>query len=785
MSLIHLFTIVLRPRVLLSHARRICLPWCLVGALVCTAASADEAELATLAEQQKFSVVQDLIEQGVNVNEAQADGMSALHWAVYHDATETARRLIEAKADVSVANRYGVTPLILACQNGNGEAVELLLAAGANPNARNVPGNETPLMTASRTGRLQPVQLLLARGAEVDAEDIRHQTALMWAAAEGHADVIKLLLAAGAKREHRLDSGFTPLFFAVREGHWKATQCLLEAGSSVDAVMETKQSTRFGYDSLRLTPLLMAVENGHFELAAQLLSAGANPNAAPAGYTALHAITWVRKPIRGDGDPSPPGSGKLSSLDLVRALVAAGANINARYERGRSELSRFTYTGATPFMLAAQSSDVSLLRLLLELGADPQLTNADGTTPLLAAAGVGWIGNGDEAAGTEEEALATVDWLLEQGADPNAVDDNGETCLHGAAYHSRAHLVRQLVAAGAHVDVWNHENRAGRTPLLIALGYMPGNFSPSAETSQAIEQAMLAAGAPIPNKSALQEHRQNWESTSNQKIPWVLRNLEYARVDEFPLLLDLYLPAKPATATVVVWIHGGAWRSGSKADVPLLDLVNAGYAVASVDYRLSTQAKFPAQVHDIKAAVRYLRFLSARYGFRKDKMVIAGGSAGGHLAALVGTTNGHPDLEGNLGGHLNESSGVQAIVDFYGPTNLMTILDQSTLHGLEVRRPALQLLLGGQPNEQPELATRASPVVHVDANDPPLLLIHGDQDPQVPLEQSRELHAQYAAAQLPVQLKVVAGAAHGGDELYSDDILQEILKFLKEYVRDQ
>jgi ankyrin repeat protein len=244
--------------------------------------------------------------------------------------------------------------------------------------------------------------------------------------------------------------------------------------------------------------LILAVENGHFELAAALLDAGADPNARPAGYTALHAITWVRKPIRGDGDPPPIGSGNLNSLDFVRQLVAQRADLNARLERGESGRGRFTTTGSTPFLLAARAADVPLMRLLLELGADPTLSNADHCTPLMAAAGVGALGDGDEAAGTELEAVETVRLLLELGADVNAVDDNGETAMHGAAYQSRAKLVQLLAEHRADINVWNRKNKFGWTPLMIAQGHRPGNFRPAPDTIAAIEQFMRAEGVTPP-----------------------------------------------------------------------------------------------------------------------------------------------------------------------------------------------------------------------------------------------------------------------------------------------
>ncbi len=167
----------------------------------------------------------------------------------------------------------------------------------------------------------------------------------------------------------------------------------------------------------------------------------------------------------------------------------------------------------------------------------------------------------------------------------------------------------------------------------------------------------------------------------------IQRGLVFARVGDTELKLDLHRPDGPP-AGVIVWVHGGAWRSGSRADVDLRGLTALGWAVASVDYRLSPQARFPAQIHDLKAAVRYLRARAAELGLPADRFVIAGSSAGAHLAALVGVTNGHPELEGTIGDHAATSSAVQAIVDLYGASNLTTILAQSTPHGLNVRRPA-------------------------------------------------------------------------------------------------
>lgn len=260
----------------------------------------------------------------------------------------------------------------------------------------------------------------------------------------------------------------------------------------------------------------------------------------------------------------------------------------------------------------------------------------------------------------------------------------------------------------------------------------------------------------------------------------VSREIEFARVAGQPLLFDLYSPANSDDAVpVIVWVHGGAWRSGSRKSPPVEPLVNHGFAIASVDYRLSPVAKFPAQAHDIKAAIRYLRAHAAELHVDSHRFVIAGSSAGGHLAALVGVSNGQPELEGTVGDHRDQSSDVQAVVSFFGASNLETILDQSTPHGLNVRVPALELLLGGQPKDRPELARLASPVTHVDADDPPLLLIHGDQDPQMPINQSHELQGAYEDAGRPVEFLVVHGGAHGGKGFFEPVMLDRVAEFLR------
>jgi acetyl esterase/lipase len=256
------------------------------------------------------------------------------------------------------------------------------------------------------------------------------------------------------------------------------------------------------------------------------------------------------------------------------------------------------------------------------------------------------------------------------------------------------------------------------------------------------------------------------------------RDVVYAKVDGKDLALDIYLPTGVTAPPLLVWVHGGAWRSGSKSSVPLA-FVDNGFATASLDFRQSTDARFPAQVHDIKAAIRFLRAKAQQFGYRTDRIAIGGSSSGGHLAALVGVTNGNKELEGTVGDYLQQSSSVNAILDYYGASNLMTILAQSTPHGLSVREPALQLLIGGMPDKVKELAELASPVNHVDKGDPPLLLIHGDQDPQMPINQAHELQGAYERLGLDVQFDVVHGAAHGGDLFFAPEHLNRALTFLR------
>jgi acetyl esterase/lipase len=256
-------------------------------------------------------------------------------------------------------------------------------------------------------------------------------------------------------------------------------------------------------------------------------------------------------------------------------------------------------------------------------------------------------------------------------------------------------------------------------------------------------------------------------------------DIVYATVGGGQLALDLYMPAGIEHPPLMIWVHGGRWVLGDKSEVPMA-FVAAGIATASVDFRQSDEARFPAMVHDIKAAVRFLRAKASEYGYRTDRVAIGGTSSGAHLAALVGTTNGHPVLEGTVGDHPEQSSVVEAILSYYGASNLTTILAQSTPQGLDVRVPALEALLGAPPDQAHELAQLASPVIHVNRSAPPLLLLHGDQDPQMPVEQSFELEAAYKLRGLDVHFDVLHGAAHGGEsDFFSEERNTQAIAFLR------
>ena len=436
------------------------------------------------------AVVRDLLANHSDVNVPQADGATALHWAAYRDDLDTAKVLIEAGAAVNVQNRYGVTPLSLACTNGSAAMIELLLNAKADVELE-LPGGETPLMTAARTGKTDAVKMLLVHGADVNAKDSEHgQTALMWAAAEGNVSTVAMLNEFGADLHAVSKGGFTGAAVRSprREKGCRQSSSVKE-GASIEETLQ-KPAKQAGTSAMDL-----ATANAHYELASMLLDDGANPNSAEQGWTALHTVTWIRQPGYASNDPAPEGSGNMNSIDFVKKLAAKGANLNARMTiRTSVGLSSLNTSGATPFLLAARTGDAELMRLLVKLGADPLIPNVDGTTPLMVAAGVGTRSPGEDA-GTDAEVLEAVKVALEFGNDVNAVDKNGETAVHGAAYKHVAGAAQYLLDHGAKVELYNHKDSHGWTALRIAEGVHRGmNLRSSPETAAVIRKAMVAAG---------------------------------------------------------------------------------------------------------------------------------------------------------------------------------------------------------------------------------------------------------------------------------------------------
>lgn len=437
----------------------------LLAAFVGVGAGGSEVELADAIKAGDRGVVSKLLAEGADVNGGTADGTTGLQWAVHHDYMDTVRLLVNAGADVNVTNRNGASPLSLACTNANPEMISLLLTAGGDPSS--APSGEPPILTCSRTGRLEAVEHLLDHGADVNATDSwKGQTALMWAAAENHAEMVRLLLDRGGDAQASSTSGgFTALVFAAREGASESAQILLDAGSDVQA------TTQDGSTSLHI-----ATSNRHYTIAGLLLDHGADPNAADGkGLTALHLLVRARAPVSRWRNPELRDP--VDSLVFMRALLAAGADPNARTKpapRLNDETTpsairpvidnRVNLGSATPLLLAARAADVEAMRILLEYEADPWSATSSDNTVLMLAAGVVFV-EGSARFRPESDALEAVRLALELGLDVNAVNDHGQTALHGAVYRAANTIIEELVAAGARADL---EDERGRTPLRLA-----------------------------------------------------------------------------------------------------------------------------------------------------------------------------------------------------------------------------------------------------------------------------------------------------------------------------
>lgn len=456
-----------------------------------------DIRLIDAVERRDLSAFRAMLDLRIDVNQVEVDGTTAMHWAAHRDTVDMARLLIAAGAEVNVKNRYGVAPLSLAAVNGNVEMVRLILQAGADPNTA-MSENETVLLTASRTGVVEVVELLINYGADVNArESWRGQTALMWGAGEGNLEVVKSLIAHGADVAARSDKGFTSLLFSAREGHTALSEALLHLGANINEALPTaaavvNEAGLSAAEQSGLTPLLLAVGNAHYETAALLLDEGADANAAPLGWTPLHQLSWVRKAGQaGSNNPAPEGSGSMGSLEFARKLIAMGADLNARVSRRPPVgVSALNMLGSTPFLLAARTADVDLMKLFAELGGDPFMPNEDNSTPLMVAAGLGTNAPGEDP-GTESEVLEAVELALALGADINAIDNNGETAMHGAAYKHLPLVVQYLHDNGAAMEIWNRVNSSGWTPIAIAQGIHRGMSVQSSRVTEAALQQLL------------------------------------------------------------------------------------------------------------------------------------------------------------------------------------------------------------------------------------------------------------------------------------------------------
>ena len=487
-----------------------------------------------------------LLSQHADVNAPQADGATALAWAAHRDDLETADLLIRAGANPNAADDYGVTPLALACTNRNAAMAEKLLQAGANPNVALATG-ETPLMIAARTGSVDTVKSLLDHAADVNAKGTEQgQTALMWAVAERHAEVARTLIEHGADPNAHSRGGFTALLFAARNGDMDSARVLLAGGANVNegspkvskspsakagerngdgaaAPEKTAPACNFNLDPncgglaeakaapAGMTPLLEAAANGHEELAIFFLEKGADPNAADSnGFTGLHFA--LLKGISSIGGVQPHLAVtsymfRPDMVELVKALLARGANPNTRLTKAprlniHSNTPRFSIVGATPFLLAAGAADINLMRILRAAGADPMLATTDNTTPLMVASGLGRYVDFPPA--EEKYALEAAKLTVELGADINAVDENGYTPLHGAAYVGANSIIQFLADKGANLDA---RDKFKQTPLSIAEGLVGegiaegiGDFSkkPFGPHPSAAKLLLQLGAAPLP-----------------------------------------------------------------------------------------------------------------------------------------------------------------------------------------------------------------------------------------------------------------------------------------------
>jgi ankyrin repeat protein len=487
------------------------------------------AELADGVMNRDMPTVEALLANGADINAAQPDGSTALHWAAHFDDTDLAARLLAAGAAAGASNRAGATPLRLAAINGSAPMIHLLLDAGVDVNAALTPHGDTVLMMAARTGRLEAVELLLERGADIEArESWAGTTALTWAIAEHHPRIVATLLERGAGVDTYsnfigvansrgvegtvpepyepgqeaigyANGGLTPLHFAAREGEREAAELLIRAGADIDAVAADGK-----------TALGLAIYNGHYALASYLIEAGADVNHADAeGFPPLF---WAVDRRNMEWNPGFPWTVTEDPLPLIEQLLLAGADPNAYVNN--TPRSRRNFGGsprvlfATSLMRAAYSGDIELVQLLLDHGADPLIRNSDNEGALLAASGYGWI-DGYSQGRSNAERLQTMQLLVELGADVNWACNDGITPLMVAANFGDVDMIQYLVDQGADIGAHdlgkkNDGTFGGSIEPLMAIDYAigVGTFRPNnavihmAEATELLQGLMAERGIP-------------------------------------------------------------------------------------------------------------------------------------------------------------------------------------------------------------------------------------------------------------------------------------------------
>jgi ankyrin repeat protein len=487
-------------------------------------AGPDSQALADAAERRDMAAVKTLLKPGVDVNAFGRNGTPALHWAVRADDLEIAKLLIAAGANVKLPNRLGVLPLYLACDNGNVDMIRILLDAGADPNAQ-YPAGEPLLWGAIHSGVFEAAKLMIDRGADFKFVDPQsQQTTLMYAVRENEPKIVKLLIDLGlpvnAKtrtgntpnfvrpnsvagfgfgvgiyrggppdrgRRDPIPGGLTALHYAARDGRTEAGKVLLDSGAQLEALNPDG-----------ISPLLMAISNNHMETAKMLIERGANLNVQDwYGRTPIWSAVEVRN-MDIDNSQFKNGVDREPVLEVIKLLLEKGANPNPRSKEAMpirqfmlpttGSLEWVDYTGQTPFLYAARAGDVTVMRLLLKHGADPKISTFQGTTPLMAAAGINWtvLQTYDEGFASQLEA---VKLCYELGLDVNAANSMGLTALHGAANRGSDEVIKFLVEKGAKLDV---KDKEGRTPYTWAEGvFLATHPSQPKPSSMALIKSLL------------------------------------------------------------------------------------------------------------------------------------------------------------------------------------------------------------------------------------------------------------------------------------------------------